>query len=332
MARSVADVQGCIPASTYRLQFSSQFTFRDALGMVEYLHELGVSDLYASPWFTARSGSVHGYDVTDPTALNPELGTEEDLKELSTALRDLGMGLILDVVPNHMCIAGEGNAWWNDLLENGPGSPYSGFFEIDWEPPKRNLKHQVLLPILEDQFGRVLENQILRLTYQRGTFSLRYHETRLPIAPRSSIIIFEELLKSLPSDLPESHGQRADLESILFALDHLPGREELDPEKVKQRRREKESVKRRLLALVRASPEVRGALHRTVMKFNGVKGDPASFDQLERLLDAQAYRLSFWRVAADEINYRRFFDVNELATIRVEKPKVFAAVHQLCSG
>lgn len=318
-----------IPGSTYRLQFNSHFTFRDAREIVDYLHRLGVTDCYASPIFAARPGSLHGYDVVDPSILNPELGSEEDFRQFVSALRERRMGLILDVVPNHMCIAGEGNQWWNDLLENGPGSPYASFFEIDWEPPKQNLHHKILLPILEDQFGRVLEDQKLRLIYQSGGFFLRYYETRFPISPRSSILIFEELLKSLSGELPESHEERAELESILFALEHLPPRDELAAEKVKQRRREKESVKRRLSALVRSSPAIRGTLHRTVMRLNGVQGDPSSFDLLEKLLDKQPYRLSFWRVAADEINYRRFFDVNELATIRVEKPKVFAAVHQL---
>jgi len=318
-----------IPGSTYRLQFNLHFTFRDALAIVDYLHNLGVTDCYASPIFAARPGSLHGYDVVDPSILNPELGSEEDFRQFVSALRERGMGLILDVVPNHMCIAGEGNEWWNDLLENGHGSPYASFFEIDWQPPKQNLHHKILLPILEDQFGRVLEDQKLRLSYQGGGFFLRYSATQFPISPRSSILIFEELLKALSGEVPESHEERAELESILFALEHLPRRDELDVEKVKQRRREKESVKRRLSALVRSSPAIRGTLHRTVMKFNGVQGDPSSFDLLEKLLDKQPYRLSFWRVAADEINYRRFFDVNELATIRVEKPKVFAAVHQL---
>jgi len=263
-----------IPGSTYRLQFNLHFTFRDALAIVDYLHNLGVTDCYASPIFAARPGSLHGYDVVDPSILNPELGSEEDFRQFVSALRERGMGLILDVVPNHMCIAGEGNEWWNDLLENGHGSPYASFFEIDWQPPKQNLHHKILLPILEDQFGRVLEDQKLRLSYQGGGFFLRYSATQFPISPRSSILIFEELLKALSGEVPESHEERAELESILFALEHLPRRDELDVEKVKQRRREKESVKRRLSALVRSSPAIRGTLHRTVMKFNGVQGDP----------------------------------------------------------
>ncbi len=318
-----------IPLATYRLQFHSQFTLQQAADLAEYLDALGISDYYASPLFAARPGSLHGYDVIDPTRLNPELGTEENLRELAAALRERGMGMVLDVVPNHMCITGGGNEWWDDLLENGPGSPYAAFFDIDWQPPKRNLENKVLLPILGDQYGRVLENQELRLTYQRGGFFVQYYETRLPIAPRSSILILQLLLEAMTPKTEEAQMQRAELESIMFALEHLPPRNEIDPEKVKQRRREKEIVKRRLSALVNSSREIRGALDRVVRDFNGVKGEQHSFDRLEELLAAQAYRLSFWRVAADEINYRRFFDVNELAAIRVEKPKVFAAVHGL---
>lgn len=329
MTKPITQFDPRIPLATYRLQFHALFTLPQASNLVSYLDALGISDYYASPLFAARPGSLHGYDVVDPTQLNPELGTEENLQELAAALKERGMGMLLDVVPNHMCIAGAGNEWWNDLLENGPSSPYAAFFDIDWQPPKENLKNKVLLPILGDQYGRVLEKQELRLSYQRGGFFVRYYETKLPIAPRSSISILKALLESITPKTEEAQLQRAELESILFALAHLPTREELDPAQVKQRRREKESVKRRLSALVNSSREIRRALNRVVRSFNGVKGEQHSFDQLEKLLAAQAYRLSFWRVAADEINYRRFFDVNELAAIRVEEPKVFTAVHRL---
>lgn len=316
-----------IPSATYRLQFHSQFTLQQAADLAAYLAALGISDYYASPLFAARPGSTHGYDVIDPTRLNPELGTEENLQRLAAALRTHGMGMMLDVVPNHMCIAGGGNEWWNDLLENGPSSPYAAFFDIDWHPPKHNLENKVLLPILGDQYGRVLENQELRLTYQRGSFFVQYYETKLPIAPRAANLILAPLLQALPAKTTEA--QRAELESIIFALEHLPPRHETDPEKIKHRRRETEIAKRRLSALVSANREIRRALDHVIRDFNGVKGEPHSFDRLEELLAAQAYRLSFWRVAADEINYRRFFDVNELAAIRIEEPKVFAAVHSL---
>ena len=322
-----------LPRATYRLQFHTHFTLPQATELTAYLAALGLSDYYASPLFAARPGSLHGYDVIDPTRLNPELGSEEDLRALAAALHAHGMGLLLDVVPNHMCIADSGNEWWNDLLENGPGSPYAAFFDIDWHPPKHNLENKVLLPILGDQYGRVLENQELRLTYQRGSFFVQYYETRLPIAPRSSILILKPLLQALKleksANTAAAQQQRAELESIIFALEHLPPRHELDPEQVKQRRREKEIAKRRFSALVSAHREIRNALERVLQDFNGVKGETRSFDRLEELLAAQAYRLSFWRVAADEINYRRFFDVNELAAIRIEEPKVFAAVHGL---
>jgi (1->4)-alpha-D-glucan 1-alpha-D-glucosylmutase len=318
-----------LPVATYRLQFHSEFTLSYATDLVTYLNALGVSDCYASPLFAARPGSLHGYDVIDPTQLNPELGTEENLQAFSAALHAHEMGLMLDVVPNHMCIAGGRNDWWNDLLENGPSSPYAAFFDVDWRPPKRNLTNKVLLPILGDQYGRVLENQELQLTYQRGSFWVQYYETRVPLAPRSALFILKPLLESISAKTDDAEFHRAELESIMFALEHLPSRDELDPEKVQQRRREKEIIKRRLSAVVSSSREIRRALDRVIRDFNGVKGEARSFDRFEELLAAQAYRLSFWRVAADEINYRRFFDVNELAAIRVEEPKVFATVHEL---
>jgi (1->4)-alpha-D-glucan 1-alpha-D-glucosylmutase len=318
-----------IPAATYRLQFNHLFTLKQASAILDYLRGLGISDCYASPMFMARPGSLHGYDVIDPTKLNPEIGTREDFIEFSAQLKKQGMGLMMDVVPNHMCIAGSGNQWWNDVLENGPSSRYASFFDIDWRPPKQNLANKTLLPILGDQYGRVLENQEIHLVYQRGAFFVTYYETRLPIASRTSIFILNAALDELKTGLDEAHPHRLELESIITALSYLPPRTETDPEKVRERMREKEIAKRRLAALVAKSREVSGALKKTVKEFNGVRGDARSFDRLEELLGEQAYLLCFWRVAADEINYRRFFDINELAAIRVEEPEVFAAVHEL---
>ena len=296
---------------------------------MDYLRELGISDCYASPLFAARPGSMHGYDIIDHTKLNPELGTKEDFEDFSRALRDREMGLIMDVVPNHMCIADSSNDWWNDVLENGSGSPFAYFFDIDWNPPKQNLINKVLLPVLGDQYGRVLENQEIQLYYRRGAFFVKYYETTLPIAPRTSILILKPTLEVVSPRLKESDLHHLELESIITALEHLPPRTETDPEKVKERRREKEVIKRRLSTLVASSREVRQALDTVIRQFNGTKGDPSSFDRLEELLGQQAYRLCYWRVAADEINYRRFFDINELAAIRVEKPRVFTSVHSL---
>lgn len=318
-----------IPASTYRLQWNRQFTFREAAELADYLDELGVGDCYVAPWLMARPGSLHGYDVTDQSRLNPELGTAEDLTAFVSSLQRRGMGLVLDLVPNHMCIVDASNTWWWDVLENGPSSPFASFFDIDWSPPKEELANKVLLPILEDQYGRVLEDQQICITYDGGAFCALLHTTRLPLAPRSWSLLLEPALAELKLRLGESHADVLELESILTAVSHLPPRTETAEDKVRERRREKEIIKRRLAALTEASEAVRGTLERLVREINGVPGEPRSFDRLEKLLAEQAYRLSYWRVAADEINYRRFFDVNELATIRVEDPEVFSAVHAL---
>ncbi len=322
-------MSGWIPTATYRLQLNKLFTLKQASAITTYLRDLGIGACYVSPLFMARRGSLHGYDVIDPTKLNPELGTREDFQEFSALLKQQGMGLIMDVVPNHMCIAGSGNRWWNDILENGPSSPYAAFFDIDWRPPKQGLANKTLLPVLGDQYGRVLENQEIQLVYQRGAFFASYYETRLPIAPRSSILALGAALDDLKTRLDEDHTHLLELESIITALSHLPPRTVTDPERVRERLREKEVAKRRLAALAAQSRAVGGAIKKVVKEFNGRRGDARSFDRLEELLAEQAYRLCFWRVAADEINYRRFFDINELAAIRVEQPEVFASVHEL---
>ena len=318
-----------IPVSTYRLQFNREFTFEQAAALVEYLCELGVTDVYASPLLKARPGSLHGYDVVDHTRLNPELGSEEQFAEFGRRLRERRMGLLMDVVPNHMCIAGSENRWWLDVLENGPGSPYARFFDVDWHPPNPNLSDKILLPILGDQYGRVLENQEIKISYRGGAFYANYYETSLPVAPRTSTHILELAAADLRTRLDESRPEVLELESIVTALRNLPPRTETDPARVRERRREKEVVKRRLSNLVKESNDVRHAVHFALERLNGERHRPQSFDALEQLLAGQAYRLSFWRVAADEINYRRFFDINELAAVRVEERPVFTAVHEV---
>jgi (1->4)-alpha-D-glucan 1-alpha-D-glucosylmutase len=322
-------IEARVPAATYRLQFNSQLTFKQAARLVDYLYDLGVSDCYASPLFTARRGSPHGYDITDHSNLNPEIGSEEEFAEFARRLRQRGMGLILDVVPNHMRIAGSGNRWWNDVLENGPSSPYAQFFDIDWRPPKPDLAGKTLLPMLGDQYGHALENQEITVTYRQGAFFANYDETWLPIAPRSYIQVLGPLLPEMREAYGAHHPHVLELESILTALGHLPRRDETSPEMVRERQREKEIIKRRIDLLLTECDVARRALDNSLRDLNGTKGIPESFDRLERLLADQAYRLCFWRVAADEINYRRFFDINELAAIRVEDPQVFAAVHDL---
>jgi len=323
----VTEPEPRIPIATYRVQFNRHFTLRDATALVPYLDALGISDIYASPFLAARPGSLHGYDVVDPTRLNPEIGTDEDLDALAAALRARGMGLLMDVVPNHMCIASSENRYWQDVLENARSSPSARLFDIDWYPPKAELTDKVLLPVLGDQYGRVLEEQQISIEHDGGAFHCRYFETRLPLGPRTIRPILEPIIADLRRRGPDDAPDLLELESILTAVKHLPKRSEVGDEQVRERQREKEIVKRRIAALVSSSADVAAALDRALAAINGRRGDPHSFDALEALLADQAYRLSFWGVAAEEINYRRFFDINDLAAIRVEDPSVRELIH-----
>ena len=320
---------GHVPSATYRLQLNGSLTFEKASAVIEYLEELGISDVYASPFLMARPGSLHGYDVTDHAKFNPEIGDEASFLRFSQKLKQSGMGLIADVVPNHMCISHPSNWRWWDVLENGPSSLFGRFFDIEWHPPKAELAGKVLLPVLGDQYGRVLENQEIRIVFTDGRFEAVFYETPLPLAPRTWIMIIEPAVTKLRTTLDPAHEHVQEIESIATALGHLPGFEETDEERLRERQREKEIVGRRLSALVERSPQVTDAIRLALADINGEPGNPSSFDRMERLLESQAYRLSFWRVAMDEINYRRFFDINDLAAIRVEDPEVFSAVHAL---
>ncbi|MEX2561553.1 MAG: alpha-amylase family glycosyl hydrolase, partial [Pirellulales bacterium] len=318
-----------IPSATYRLQFSTNLRLADARALVGYLDDLGISDAYASPLFRAREESAHGYDVIDHASIDPESGSEEEFRRFAEELGRKGMGLLMDVVPNHMGIDDANNRLWQDVLENGPSSPYARFFDIDWNPPKEELKQQVLLPFLGNQYGKVLENQELALVYDAGRFFVDYYHRRFPINPRSWTRVLELAREGLAERLEAEDPHRMELESILISLGNLPPASERDPERIHQRQVEREVDSRRLSALLEASPPIAEALQQAIREFNGRRGDPPSFDRLEALLDEQAYRLCYWRVAADEINYRRFFDVNELAAIRVDDPDVFRLVHEM---
>ncbi len=318
-----------IPVSTYRIQLNHSRTFLDAAALVPYLHQLGITDLYCSPYFRALPGSTHGYDVVDPTMLNPEIGTEKDYETLVEALHRFGMGQLLDVVPNHMGIALQINDWWRDVLENGQSSHYASFFDIDWDPLKPELRDKVLLPILGDQYGVVLENQELQLVYEAGGFVVRYYDHRLPIAPKTFALILGHRLPTLIGELGIHDPHVMELQSIITAIKHLPSRLNREPEHVAERYREKEIIRLRLNTLVECSMTIRSFIEENVRGINGVKGNPRSFDILDDILNDQAYRLAYWRVAAEEINYRRFFDINELAAIRMEDPVVFNETHRL---
>ena len=316
-----------IPSSTYRLQFNRQFTFTHAREIVPYLDALGISDCYASPYFQARPESLHGYDITDHNKLNAAIGSRADYDAWIADLHAHGMGQIVDFVPNHMGIGEPLNHWWMDVLENGPSSPYAPFFDIDWKPLKADLEDKVLLPILGDQYGRVLERGELQVRFEAGAFYLGYYEHEFPIAPGTYRHILEIALEKLAPFKTEDF--YAEFQSIITALEYLPRRTETDPERIAERAREKEIIKRRLERRCHEAPQVQAAVMQAVAQINGTPGDPRSFDALDSLLNDQSYRLAFWRVAAEEINYRRFFDVNDLAAIRMELPEVFDATHNL---
>ncbi len=323
------------PIATYRLQLHAGFRFEDARAIVPYLDALGISHVYASPFLRARPGSQHGYDVVDHASINPELGTEDDLRALAADLRARGMGLVVDVVPNHVGI-GKENARWMDVLENGVASIHARFFDIDWEPLKPELAGKILLPILGDHYGAVLERGELVLHFEGGAFFLSYWEERLPVAPRSYIAILRHRLSDLEAQLGDDDVHLQELLSVVTALENLPPRMTSATVKVLERHREKEVVKRRLAVLTDQSAAVRAHVERAVRAFNGLdergvpaSDDPSRFDLLDALLDRQAYRLAYWRVAGEEINYRRFFDINNLAAIRQEDPVVFEETHRL---
>lgn len=318
-----------IPISTYRLQFNLHFKFSDAKKIIPYLHDLGISDMYASPYFKAKEGSLHGYDIVDHNTLNPEVGTEEEFNEMIHELWKYGMGQMLDIVPNHMCITSKENVWWMDVLENGPSSHYANFFDIRWEPVKRELKDKILLPVLGDQYGNILEKQELKLVFETGAFFVYYYDHRLPVMPNTYIEILQYRINELEKQISSENPHFVELLSIITALNHLPLYTEKDPEKITEKYREKEIIKKRLWNLYSESPEVKGFLDENVNLFNGIKGDQRSFDLLDNLLNKQVYRLSHWSVATDEINYRRFFDINDLAAIKVENPAVFRETHKL---
>jgi (1->4)-alpha-D-glucan 1-alpha-D-glucosylmutase len=316
-----------IPAATYRLQFNAAFTFDSATRIVDYLDALGISHAYASSYLCAVPGSPHGYDVTDPTRLNPEIGDTAAHERWTGALRARGMGHIVDLVPNHMGIARSTNPWWQDVLENGPSSRYAAIFDIDWHPLKPELVNKVLLPVLGDSYGAVLERQEISLEYLDGAFRVRYFDHTFPVAPGT----YDQVLGTGATGLIDEVGadSEAGVEflSVMSAIRRLPGRDVHDLELRAERDREKEVIKRRLAVLTDASLPVLTHIQRAVEAFNGRRGEPRSFDRLDTLLAAQAYRLAYWRVAGEEINYRRFFDINELAAIRMEDPNVFERVH-----
>ena len=327
-AGSRRPAQAIIPRATYRVQLHSEFRFADASELVPYWAGLGISHLYISPPLRARPGSQHGYDVVSHGELNPELGTREEFDRMVETLHQHQMGLLVDIVPNHMGVLGGDNAWWLDVLENGAASAYADYFDIDWAAADSALTGKVLLPILGDQYGVVLENGELKLGFEpeQGRFTLTYYEHRLPIDPAG----YGTLLRRAARGLGGVEAQvNSGLELLAAAFEQLPPHDSHDASARRVRQGEKSALKERLAALIRQQPSLAQVVDKSLAPLNGRKGDRTSFDALDALIAVQPYRLAQWRVAGDQINYRRFFDINDLAALKMENGEVFEDTHRL---
>jgi (1->4)-alpha-D-glucan 1-alpha-D-glucosylmutase len=310
------------PRATYRLQFHKNFTFDDAVKILPYLAKLGVSHVYSSPIQAATPGSTHGYDIADHSIINPELGGEEGFRRFSEALKAHELKLLLDIVPNHMGIGGQTNSWWLSVLEWGRLSPVANAFDIDWERPGAHGK--LIVPFLGSPYGEALEKGELQLKFDAagGCFSVWHWEHRFPICPTTYPLVLDHALAAL--DDQAKSGNVLPLIERLLTMG-----EEISLERHPSLPAEAEQLKRRLAKVVAALPPLKKAIDNAVMAINGTPGTPESFNALHRLLEAQAYRLASWRVASSDINYRRFFDINNLAGMRVEIPQIFEQTHEL---
>ncbi len=312
-----------IPAATYRIQFNSAFGFEAARKIIDYLAELGISDLYASPIFKAKAGSTHGYDVVDPNQINPELGTEENFETLVSELQHHDMGWLQDIVPNHMAYDSQ-NQLLMDVLENGPNSDSFDYFDIDWNHPYESIRGRVLAPLLGNYYGDCLENGEIQLKYDQTGLSVNYYGLRLPVKIETygQFIVYN--LGKLTRSLGRNHPDFIKLMGILYLLRNTD-----EESKGKERYDQIAFVRGLVWELYTQNQEVKEFIEGNIAFFNGEPGNPESFNRLDSLLSEQFYRLSFWKVAAEEINYRRFFTVNELISVKVEELKVFNKIHTL---
>jgi (1->4)-alpha-D-glucan 1-alpha-D-glucosylmutase len=302
------------PRATYRVQLHSGFTFDDAANLAEYFAELGISHLYCSPYLQATPGSTHGYDVVDHRRINEDLGGAAGHARMHSALREHGLGQVLDLVPNHMAIVSPYNPWWWDVLENGPASNYASYFDVDWETPEKRLRNSVLIPVLGDQYGVVLESGEIALERDGATLTFRYHEHRFPVAPRSLDTILSAAAGRCGSD---------ELAFLADSFQRLPLATATDLESTRRRARDKDVLHTYLTQLIRERPEVGPSIDAVIAEINQQR------DALHLLLERQNYRLAYWRAASHDLGYRRFFDINTLVGLRMEDERVFADTHFL---
>lgn len=312
-----------IPVATYRIQFNRDFDFEDAQKILPYLQELGISDIYASPIFKARSGSTHGYDVVDPNQINPELGSPETFDKLIEEIQKRDMGWVQDIVPNHMAYDSE-NKLLMDVLEHGPDSEYFDYFEINWDQTYENVKGRVLAPLLGDFYGNCLENGELKLSYDESGLSVNYYHLKFPLRIESYATLISYKINTLSQTLGNRHPDVIKLLGVLYILKNIPSETSSQ-----QRRDQAEFVKKLLWEIYQENPEIQKFIDENINFFNGDIGKSESFNLLDNLLSEQFFRLSFWKVGAEELNYRRFFTVNELICVRVEDYKVFQRTHDL---
>ncbi|MBN1596147.1 malto-oligosyltrehalose synthase, partial [candidate division FCPU426 bacterium] len=305
-----------VPTSTYRLQFNPEYTFSMAAAHLEYLANLGVSHLYASPIFKARPGSRHGYDIVDHNIINPELGGGEEFEKLVASAQAAGLAWVQDVVPNHMAFAPE-NQVLMDVLENGVHSKFRDFFDITWDHPYESMRGRLLAPFLGDFYGRALERGEIKLVYDDQGLAVRYYDLRLPIRVESYAKIFAPQLTLLKRRLGKDHPDFIKIQGLVSLAQNreLSGTEAEHSSQVK-------FIKSVLWELYSQNEEVRNHVNKRLDTFNGTPGDPESFNALDQLLSEQRFRLAFWKVATEEINYRRFFNINGLVCLRVEDETV----------
>ncbi|BAY31994.1 malto-oligosyltrehalose synthase [Nostoc carneum NIES-2107] len=312
-----------IPKATYRIQFTSQFNFDNAKAIASYLADLGISDLYASPIFKARSGSTHGYDVVDAAQLNPELGSTESFEALVSELQSLGMGWLQDIVPNHMAYSSE-NAYLMDVLEHGPDSSYTDYFDLCWNVPFGDREQRILAPLLGDFYGVSLEKGDIQLQYEQNGLTVNYYSLKLPLRLESYTKFLTHNLGKLTRTLGRNHPDFIKLLGILYILKNVPSEVA-----GKQRQDQIAFIKGLVWELYTSNDDIREFIDENLKTFNGEPGNSESFNLLDDILKEQFYRLAFWKVGAEEMNYRRFFTVNELISVKVEELRVFNNTHSL---